>query len=283
MLEGVYAHLPRLGFPLSVAVELQSSNLRFDSAKWSTRQSGGGFSVTFWPSLPGGRKATNQSNPKRNRRRRNRKSKSLVHLSPCRDSTTISKPVSVPETSSSPFIAHQRQEAVATKPLSCSLAKGFTAMLSGNTTTTQSGKSSSEEDDSETEQSQLSSCDAADTSGESEDLDNTQDELEQLLNAEMLEFEIRRDVPGVKSTISGECNWTPVSIKKPSLTDEFDTKYLKNCKGVGVVKVGSMLRARIQTKSATFFTPIATRTRSRTAKFKSRLNELEEPLNSNCT
>ena len=91
VLEGVYAHLPRLGFPLSVAVELQNSNLRFDSAKWSTRQSGGGFSVTFfWPSLPGGRKATNQSNRKCNRRRRNRKSKSLVYLSPCRDSTTIS-------------------------------------------------------------------------------------------------------------------------------------------------------------------------------------------------
>ena len=32
VLEGVYAHLPRLGFPLSVAAELQSSNLCFDSA-----------------------------------------------------------------------------------------------------------------------------------------------------------------------------------------------------------------------------------------------------------
>ena len=107
--------------------------------------------------------------------------------------------------------------------------------------------------------------------------DTTQDSLEHLLNAKT-EFEIRKDVSGVKSTISGKCDWTPVSIKQPSLTDEFDTNYLKNCKGIGVVKIGS-LRARIQTKSATFFTPIATRTRSCT-KFKSRLNEL---MNSTCT
>ena len=50
-------------------------------------------------------------------------------------------------------------------------------------------------------------------------------------NAETLEFEIRKDIPGVKSTISDKCDWTPVSIKQPSLTDEFDTNYLKNCKG----------------------------------------------------
>lgn len=99
-------------------------------------------------------------------------------------------------------------------------------------------------------------------------------------NAETLEFEIRKDIPGVKSTISDKCDWTPVSIKQPSLTDEFDMNYLKNCKGVGVVKIGSLLRAHIQTKSATFFTPIATRTRSRT-KFKSRLND--ELMNSTCT
>ena len=32
---------------LSVAVELQSGNLRFDSAKWSTRQSGGANQAVF--------------------------------------------------------------------------------------------------------------------------------------------------------------------------------------------------------------------------------------------
>jgi hypothetical protein len=40
MLEGLYAHLSLLGFSLSVAAEVQSSNLRLDSAKWLIRQSG---------------------------------------------------------------------------------------------------------------------------------------------------------------------------------------------------------------------------------------------------
>ena len=75
VLEGLYAHPTQLGFPLSVAVELQSSNLLLDSAKWSTRQSEGGFSVTFfWPSLSGGRKASSHPTRKHNRRRRNPKS-----------------------------------------------------------------------------------------------------------------------------------------------------------------------------------------------------------------
>ena len=96
VLEGLYAHLTQLGFPLSVAVELQSSDLRLDSAKWSTRQSGGGFSVTFfWPSLSGGRKASSHPTRKRNRRRRNLKSKSLAHPSHCYDFTAISKSISV--------------------------------------------------------------------------------------------------------------------------------------------------------------------------------------------
>ena len=130
VLEGLYAHLSQLGFPLSVAVELQNSNIRLDSAKWSTCQSGGGFSVTFfWPSLLSGRKATSQPTCKRNCRRHNRKSKSLAHSSPCDDSSYISKPNSV-QTSPSLFIAHQLDA----KP---NYSKEFTTVLSETTTTTQ--------------------------------------------------------------------------------------------------------------------------------------------------
>ena len=82
-----------------------------------------------------------------------------------------------------------------------------------------------------------------------------QDSLEQLLSTEILELEIRRDVPGVKSTTSDECNWTHIFTKKPCLTGEFETDYLKSCKCVGVVKVGSMLRAHIQINSATSLLP----------------------------
>ena len=213
VLEGLYAHLSQLGFPLSVAVELQNSNLRLDSAKWSTHQSGGGFSVTFfWPSLLSGRNATSQPARKRNHRRRNHKSKSLAHSSPCDDSTVaISKPNSV-QTLPSLFIAHQLHA----KP---NRSKDFTTVLSD--TTTQFEKPNAVEDDSEIEQLQTSGRDA-ETSEESEDLDTTQDSLKQLLNADTLEFEIRK-VPGVKSTISGESNWTPVSIKQPSLMNLMQT------------------------------------------------------------
>ena len=66
------------------------------------------------------------------------------------------------------------------------------------------------EDDSEAEQGQLSLDETSSEKSEDSDTSHTQDSLDQLLNAEILEFKIRRDVPGVKSTISGECHWTPV-------------------------------------------------------------------------
>ena len=64
VLEGNHARLTELGLPLSLAVELQSHNLRLDSSLWTARSSNGGYSVSFfWPSLQ----------RKRSRRRRRRK------------------------------------------------------------------------------------------------------------------------------------------------------------------------------------------------------------------
>ena len=64
VLEGNHARLTELGLPLSLAVELQSHNLRLDSSLWTARSSNGGYSVLFfWPSLQ----------RKRSRRRRRRK------------------------------------------------------------------------------------------------------------------------------------------------------------------------------------------------------------------
>ena len=50
--------------------------------------------------------------------------------------------------------------------------------------------------------------------------------LEQLLYAK---FEIRQNVPGVKSTISGECHQPPVSVTQPSLTDKQILEKLQSC------------------------------------------------------
>lgn len=63
MLEGPYAKMTELGFPLSLAVELQCRGLRLDSSLWTARLSNGGYSVSlFWPSQRRG--------PRRRRRRR---------------------------------------------------------------------------------------------------------------------------------------------------------------------------------------------------------------------
>jgi len=50
VLEGQFAQLSNLGFPVSLAVELQQGGLCLDNAKWSSRLSDAGFSVSFfWP------------------------------------------------------------------------------------------------------------------------------------------------------------------------------------------------------------------------------------------
>ena len=49
MLEGPYAKMTELGFPLSLAVELQSCGLRLDSSLWTARLSNGGsIKCTPW-------------------------------------------------------------------------------------------------------------------------------------------------------------------------------------------------------------------------------------------
>ena len=50
VLEGQFTQLSNLGFPVSLAVELQQGGLCLDNAKWSSRLSDAGFSVSFfWP------------------------------------------------------------------------------------------------------------------------------------------------------------------------------------------------------------------------------------------
>ena len=53
VLEGQYAQLSNLGFPVSLVMELQQGGLRLDNAKWSSRLSDAGFSVSFFWPVPG--------------------------------------------------------------------------------------------------------------------------------------------------------------------------------------------------------------------------------------
>ena len=45
---------------------------------------------------------------------------------------------------------------------------------------------------------------------------------------------------------------------------EFDAAFLEECEEVSFVNVGGSLRAEVQTRQATFFTPVSARTRSKT-------------------
>ena len=50
VIEGDFASLVGLGFPLSLSLQLQESNLRLDQALWTAKSTKGGFSVSlFWP------------------------------------------------------------------------------------------------------------------------------------------------------------------------------------------------------------------------------------------
>ena len=253
VLEGPYAQLSQLGFPLSLAVELQSSNLRLDSSKWSTRRSNGGFSITFfWPTLPCGRKASRQTVRKRSRRQRNCKSKSLPNL--CQDpaATSVSKPSPVAQPLPSLFTAHHDGISLGTVTQSNSPCPSTVLSETASDTSERPGLPTSASRLETDEQSMSSDTDA------NSDTSSPVQILEHLLRAESLEFEIRKDIPGIKSTIAGECNWTPVSVKQPSLNNEFTPDFLRGCEDVGVVKIGSMLRARVHTKSATFLTLVVT-------------------------
>ena len=68
VLEGQYAQLSNLGFPVSLVMELQQGGLRLGNAKWSSRLSDAGFSVSFfWPVA--------WTTQRRRHRRRGRKSR----------------------------------------------------------------------------------------------------------------------------------------------------------------------------------------------------------------
>ena len=48
VLEGDFAALSLLGFPLGVAIQLQQSNLNFADVLWAAKSSNSGFSVSFF-------------------------------------------------------------------------------------------------------------------------------------------------------------------------------------------------------------------------------------------
>ena len=123
----------------------------------------------------------------------------------------------------------------------------------------QDSSATMDSDVSESSESEAATSDSAQSNGL----------LQHLEDAEMVEFEIRNEQPGVKYTTDGRAGWTPISIRNRFSTrsDEYDVKYLRRCEQIRIYnceKAG--WRASIQSGSTLFSTPIAARTRSRTCR-----------------
>ena len=94
ILEGDFAAICDLGFPLALSLQLQTNALKLSEALWTAKSSGSGFSVSlFWPS-----EATKVSNmkslKKKRRRRRNPRTTTKVDVA-----TSTSIPVHLPQSS----------------------------------------------------------------------------------------------------------------------------------------------------------------------------------------
>ena len=53
VLEGDFASLTALGFPMAISFQLQQSCLSLSDTMWRAKSTNGGFSVSlYWPALP---------------------------------------------------------------------------------------------------------------------------------------------------------------------------------------------------------------------------------------
>ena len=80
VLEGYFASLSALGFPMPLSLQLQQSHLRLDAAMWTAKSSKAGFSVSFfWPVA--NQDVSEVKCLKKKRRRRNkRKAKAINNV-----------------------------------------------------------------------------------------------------------------------------------------------------------------------------------------------------------
>ena len=90
VLEGDFASLCSLGFPISLSLQLQQSCLRLSDAMWTAKSTQGGFSVSFFWPAPDPVKCDSQ--PKRKRRRRAKTSKVVSAVNKLNDKVNSEPP-----------------------------------------------------------------------------------------------------------------------------------------------------------------------------------------------
>ena len=78
VLEGDFASLSTVGFPLSLCIQLQSSQLKLKEAMWTAKYSSGGSSVNFFWPTPAPEKVKVQFKKKTKRKRKPKAKTSLV-------------------------------------------------------------------------------------------------------------------------------------------------------------------------------------------------------------
>ena len=104
------------------------------------------------------------------------------------------------------------------------------------------------------------------------DIVDDNDSLQHLKDAEVIEFDIKNDEPGVKHTTdAGQTGWTPISVMRNrhssgSRSGVYDVEFLRHCKKIEICEGEFGWQASIRSGSTLFSTPIAARTRSRTAR-----------------
>ena len=93
VLEGEFASLVGLGFPLSLSIQLQESCLTLSKALWTAKSTNSGFSVSlFWPA-PDSVKDKHQPRRKRRKRRRAKATKLVPATTTVNDKPSL-KPLS---------------------------------------------------------------------------------------------------------------------------------------------------------------------------------------------
>ena len=227
VLEGQYAQLSTLGFPVSLVMELQQGGLRLDNAKWSSRRSDAGFSVSFfWPAALSPRR--------RRRRQRRRKPRAQPDLKrPNSNCNNYDRPSAATFPARLPTSVLPIPSDAHHPPAPSSVANTQVALLppiQSQTNYTDPSTSDS-----------ISKASASSKSPGSQQLHHVSSEasqasLEHLDDADSIEFEIREDEPVVKHTTRGKVGWTPIRVRNNLSTtgvqgeDYYDVEYLKKCK-----------------------------------------------------
>ena len=90
VVEGDFASLVGLGFPLSLSLHLQEKSLRLSQANWTAKSTSGGFSISlFWP-------APDPKSQAKPRRRRTRKRRPKASIKPVPAACAVARVTSNP-------------------------------------------------------------------------------------------------------------------------------------------------------------------------------------------